>query len=114
MSESGSSPLEAAALLLLLIAPLTPALAIYDHLGNQLAAESVARHGLRAAVLAQEKGELPAALHSTLDPLAKGWGKKISSFSLSCLGPCEDGGILSLSVSIGRSTAIQSAGLEPK
>jgi len=114
LTDQGSSPLESAALLLILVLPVAPALGLYQHLGDLLAAESIARHGLRAAVLSHEKGEVPASLQEVLDPLAKGWGKSLSGFSLRCLGSCEDPGILSLTVLVGSATATQSAGLEPK
>ena len=114
MDDAGSSPLEAVALLLVLVFPLAPALALYQHLSDSLAAESIARHGLRSAVLSQEKGEIPRQLGAVIEPLAASWGKTLAGYELRCLRGCQDADILSLEVSIGSAKAIQSAGLEPK
>lgn len=113
MDDSGSSPLEAAALLLVLVAPLAPAMGLYQHLSDSLAAESIARHGLRSAVLSQEKGAIPSNLGQTIEPLATSWGKTISDFSLNCLNSCRTGDLISLRVQVGSAWAIQTAGLEP-
>ena len=113
MDDAASSPLEAVALLLVLVLPIAPALGLYRHLSDSLAAESIARHGLRSAVLSQEKGEVPRQLGAVIEPLAASWGKDISSFSVSCLDSCQAGDLLSLRVHVGAAWAIQTAGLEP-
>jgi hypothetical protein len=114
LDETGSSPLEAAALLLVLVMPIAPALALYQHLSDSLAAESIARHGLRSAVLSQEKGEVPRQLTAVMESLAAGWGKTLGGYELRCLRDCRESDILSLEISIGSARAIQSAGLEPR
>lgn len=113
MSDKGSSPVEAVALMLMLLLPIAPALGLYQHLSDSLAAESIARHGLRAALLAQDRGVVPAQVGSYLEPLAMNWGKSIEGYELSCGGQCGEGSLLSLRVQIGSAWAIQTAGLEP-
>ncbi|MDE0868138.1 MAG: hypothetical protein OSA22_03950 [Aquiluna sp.] len=114
MNENGSSPLEAVALLMLLVLPIAPSLGLYQHLSDSLAAESIARHGLRSAVLSKEKGEVPRQLSAVLESLAASWGKTLGGYELRCLSDCRDSDILSLEISIGSARAIQSAGLEPR
>ena len=113
LTDKGSSPIEAVALMTLLLLPIAPALSLYQHLSDSLAAESIARHALRAALLDQEKGVVPSEIGRYLEPVASSWGKKISSFEMSCGGQCEENSLLSLRVQIGSAWAIQTAGLEP-
>ena len=51
VSARGSAPIETVALITLLLLPIGPAVLLYEQLSNQLAAESIARHAVRAAVL---------------------------------------------------------------
>lgn len=113
MTDNGSSPIEAVALILLLLLPIAPALGLYQQLSDSLAAESIARHGLRAALLDQEKGVIPSDPGRYLEPLAESWGKSIVGFSLGCEGKCGGGSLISLRVQVGNAFAVQTAGLEP-
>lgn len=108
-ADSGSTPLElifAAALLLLPIAPMA---LLYQQLANELAAESIARHALRAAIL--RSPENPAAiLDAKLQELSANWGVLMTSSEFWCSSGCE---IASLRVQVGEANAIASMGLEP-
>ena len=112
-SDRGSSPLEVVAWSVLLLAPITPMLGIYQQLSDQLAAESIARHGLRAAVFGfQSGGDPKQALDAALLTLSQSWNKEVSSVNLQCTPNCTAGSMMHLEVRINRATAIQSAGLQ--
>lgn len=114
-SESrGSAPLEMVALVSLLLVPIGPMLLLFEQISDQLAAESIARHGLRYAFIISPLAANPSnLLESSLTQLATSWEKELESFSLQCLG-CEAGGLLELRVQVGNAVAIQSAGIEPE
>jgi hypothetical protein len=112
--SNGSTPIELVVWLALLIAPLGPMLSLYGHLSDQLAAESIARHALRGAVLTSTSHtELIAQLPVMLHPLASSWNREVRGFELSC-GSCARGEIITLRVFIGNATGVQSAALNPK
>ena len=112
--SSGSTPLELVVWLTLLLLPIGPMLAIYEQLSNQLAAESIARHGLRGTVLSvSDPSQLPSEVKRQLAPLEASWGKRISGYTLSC-GNCARGNIITLKVVIGNAEAVQSAALSPR
>lgn len=112
--SSGSTPLELVIWLTLLLLPLGPMLSLYGQLSDELAAESIARHALRAAVMdAGSQAEIDREVRRQLLPLAISWGKVITGYSLSC-GNCTRGSIVSLRVVVGNAEAIQSAALSPK
>ncbi|MCF8528684.1 MAG: hypothetical protein K9G13_02095 [Aquiluna sp.] len=112
-SDRGSSPLEIVAWSVLLLLPVTPMLEIYHQLSDQLAAESIARHGLRAAVFGFQSGVEPQeALDAALVPLAKSWNKALSAVNLQCTPTCTAGSLMHLEIRINSATAIQSAGLQ--
>ena len=111
-SESGSSPLEIVIFAVILLLPVMPMLNLYEQISNQLAAESIARHGLRAAVFGYQSGESQQlALDRSLGPLQESWGKRVVRQHLFCTPSCETGNLLHLEIEIGGARAIQSAGL---
>lgn len=102
------------ALVSLLLIPIGPILLLFEQISDQLAAESIARHGLRYAFIISPLATNPSNLmESSLRQLATSWEKELESFSLKCLG-CEDGGLVELRVQVGNAIAIQSAGIEPE
>lgn len=102
------------AMVSLLLIPIGPMLLLFEQISDQLAAESIARHGLRYAFIISPLATNPAnLLESSLQQLATSWGKELADFSLQCLG-CEAGGLLELRVRVGNAVAIQSAGIEPE
>lgn len=112
-SDKGSSPLEVVAWSVLLLLPVAPMLGIYQLLSDQLAAESIARHGLRAAVFGYQSGSDPQqALDAALVPLAQSWNKGVSSATLHCTPTCTAGSLMHLEIRINDAIAIQSAGLQ--
>lgn len=94
-------------LLTLLLLPMVPGIALYDQISNQLAAESIARHGVRAAMLQAERGQVAAA-STAVNLLAHSWQKRVSSFDLERTGQ-----FVTLQVQVGNATAIATLGLEP-
>ena len=115
LSDSeGSTPLELVIWLTLLLLPVLPMLALYGHLSNQLAAESIARHALRGTILSiTDPSQLPGEMKRQLAPLQANWGKQISSYTLSC-GNCARGNIITLKVLVGSAEAVQSAAMAPR
>jgi hypothetical protein len=95
-----------------LLAPIGPSLFLYQQVSDQLAAESIAVNGLRAALLQPEAG-WREELGRHLPLLAQSWGKTVGFADLSC-GECGPGDLVTLEVRVGNSVAIQSAGLEPE
>lgn len=111
-SSSGSAPLEMVTLITLLLLPIAPMLLVFDQVSDQIAAESIARHGLRYAFLSGELASDPSPrLAPALEELAASWGKELVGYQLRCLG-CEAGGLIELVVRVGSAQAIQSAGVE--
>jgi len=112
INAEGSSPIETVALLAILLIPVGPVTLLYSHLSDSLAAESIARHGLRGGILeADDLAEVSGTVANSVRQLAASWGKPVSH-RFSCT-PCEAGGIAVLEVSIGTAIAMQAAGLEP-
>lgn len=108
-SERGSTPLELVTLVTLLLLPLAPGVVLYEQLSNELAAESIARHGLRLAIL--EAPKTPQhALENALMTFSESWGKAITSHRYWCSQNCS---MANLEVQIGGATAIQTMGLTP-
>jgi hypothetical protein len=95
-----------------LLAPIGPSLFLYQQVSDQLAAESIAVQGLRAAML-QPQQHWQEGLGRNLPLLAKSWGKQIDFVSLNC-GACGPGDLVTLEVRVGNAIGIQSAGLEPE
>lgn len=110
--DAGSSPLETVALLAILLLPTAPALTLFAHLSDAMAAESIARHSLRAAILqADDLTEVQGFAAEAVQSLASSW-KKSAQHAFACQ-PCESGGLAVLEVRVGNALAVQVAGLEP-
>ena len=108
----GSAPLELAGLLGILLLPLTPMLILYSQIFDAIAAESIARHALRAAILTADGGKLDSAMSEAVQTLSSSWQKE-ALFQYDC-GSCRKGDLIRLEIQVGNSIAIQVAGLEPK
>lgn len=111
-SEAGSTIIETVMWSALLLAPIGPSLFLYQQVSDQLAAESIAMQGLRAAMLEPQQ-DWQRQLGRNLPLLAQSWGKQIDSVSLNC-GACGPGDLVTLEVRVGNALGIQSAGLEPE
>lgn len=111
-SSSGSAPLELASLVAVLLLPMGPMLSIFGEVFNSIAAESIARHALRAAILKSPLTSIDAAIASSVESLADSWQRE-ATFSFDC-GRCQKGDLIHLQVRVGNATALQVAGLEPK
>jgi hypothetical protein len=96
----------------LLLAPIGPSFFLYQQVSDQLAAESIAMQGLRAAMLQPEAG-WQEELGRHLPLLAQSWGKSLGLADLSC-GECGPGDLVTLEVRVGDAVAIQTAGIEPE
>lgn len=107
MSARGSAPIESVALITLLLLSIGPSVLLYELLSNQLAAESIARHGVRAAMLDAPIGGFldPGAL---LDVLARSWEKPLTGYEVTSRGE-----LITLEVRVRNATAIATLGREP-
>lgn len=87
----------------LLIVPMGFAVPIYQQLSDELAAESIARHALRLAML--ENPERPSSeFESAVELIASNWGLNEVDYSYWCSASCS---LVTLEVTIGSATAIQ-------
>ena len=111
-SEQGSTIIETVIWSALLLAPIAPSFFLYQQVSDQLAAESIAVNGLRAALL-QPETDWSLELGRNLPLLAKSWGKQIGLVELSC-GSCGPGDLVTLKIGIGNAIGLQSAGVEPE
>ena len=110
--DAGSSPIETVALLAVLLLPIAPVVTLFGELSDSMAAESIARHGLRAAVLgAEDPSQLPLLVATKVQELSTPW-QKSAEHRFSCQ-PCEAGGLATLEIAVGNALAVQVAGLEP-
>lgn len=106
-SDSGSSPLELVVLTALLVLPVGLATAVYQQLGDELAAESIARHALRYAML--ENPERPSqALAGAVEVFADDWLVEVDDYRYWCSLSCS---LVTLEITIGDAVAIQTMGL---
>jgi len=112
VSDRGSTPLEMAALLALLLLPIGPMIAVYSAVFDAIAAESIARHSLRLATLSSDEEGIGSRLQESVAVFSQSWLKQ-ASFEFEC-GDCQKGSLLFLKIKVGDATAIQIAGLEPK
>ncbi len=106
-SEAGSSPLELVAFTALLLLPLGFGIPVYGQVSNELAAESIARHALRLAMLenpTRPSEEFPKAV--TL--FASDWKVDDVGYRYWCSSGCS---LVTLEVSVGNARAIQTMGL---
>lgn len=106
-SSAGSAPIETVALLILLLLPIGPGVVLYDQISNQLAAESIARHGVRAAMLESQRGSFVSPAQA-LEVLALSWQKNLSGYRVSRTGE-----LVTLEVVIGNARALATLGIEP-
>ncbi len=111
-SSFGSAPLELASFGALLVLPIAPMLTLYGAIFDAIAAESIARHALRAAVLESAPSQLDQSITDAVAILSKNWQRTVS-FTVEC-GECKKGDLVLLRVEVGNSVAIQVAGSEPK
>ena len=109
--DEGTAPLETAALLALLLLPVTPMLQLFTIALDQISAESIARHALRYAILHSNEQSIHEVTEASVAMLASRWGTS-ASFHLNC-GNCNRGSLVALTVSVGSASATQVAGLEP-
>lgn len=106
-SDSGSSPLELVALTALLVMPIGLATTVYQQLGDELAAESIARHALRYAML--ENPERPSqTLAGAVEAFADDWLVEVDDYRYWCSLSCS---LVTLEITIGKAVAIQTMGL---
>ena len=108
-AEAGSTPLELVFTAALLLLPIAPMALLYQQLANELAAESIARHALRAAILGSP-GDPAEVLSAKLQELSASWGVHLTSTDYWCSSGCE---IANLEVQVGGAGAIASMGFEP-
>lgn len=118
-NDSGSAPLELVAWVVLLLLPLSPAIELQRSLANQLAAESIARHALRAAVLLEPAGEaMTQHFERNIERVALEIARtyQIDSqairLSVDC-SRCEVDQVARLEVSVAGQRALGVMGLEP-
>jgi hypothetical protein len=106
-SEAGSSPLELVTFTALLLLPLGLGLSVYTQVSHELAAESIARHALRLAML--ENPVRPSQEFSrTIELFAKNWEVEVTDYRYWCTLSCS---LVTLEVSVGNASAIQTMGL---
>ena len=107
-ADTGSTPLEIAATAVLLLLPVAPITQLYNQLSDELAAESIARHALRLAILHTPQNP-DAYLGAAISQLEVQWQKEVSAAQLSCSISCK---LLSLEVEVGSAIAIHTMGIE--
>jgi hypothetical protein len=107
VSDSGSAPIETVALLTLLLLPIGPGVLLYDQISNQLAAESIARHAIRAAVLDAPLGQVNDPGYA-VSALARSWQKNVTSYRV-----IESGDLVSLEIRVAGALALATIGREP-
>ncbi len=106
-SDQGSSPLELVAFTALLMLPIGLGTAVYAQVSNELAAESIARHALRLAML-QNPTRPSEQFQGAIELFANNWGVAVDGYSYWCSAGCS---LVTLEVSVGNATAIQTMGL---
>lgn len=106
-AEAGSSPLELVIFTALLLLPLGLGLNLYQQLSNELAAESIARHALRLAML-QDPLQPSQMLPSAIERISLDWNVAVLDYRYWCSKSCS---LVTLEVIIGGAKAIQTMGL---
>ena len=106
-SDSGSSPLELVAFTALLVLPIGLASGLYQQLSDELAAESIARHALRLAMLSspQRPSEI---LNYAVNRFAENWDVADINSRYWCSSGCS---LVTLEVQVGNASAIQTMGI---
>jgi hypothetical protein len=106
-SEAGSTPLELVVFTALLILPIGLSLGLYQQLSNELAAESIARHALRFAILSDP--ERPSSeFQEAVALFAQNWGVADVDYRYWCSSGCS---LVTLELSVGSAKAIQTMSL---
>lgn len=105
--DSGSSPLELVAFTTLLVLPIGLAIVLYQQLSNELAAESIARHALRLAMLSSPKRP-SEALDRAINQFAENWDADDVEYRYWCSSGCS---LVTLEVQVGQAFAIQTMGI---
>jgi hypothetical protein len=106
-SESGSSPLELVTLTALLVMPIGLALGLYQQLANELAAESIARHSLRLAMLSTPQ-KPSQSFEAAIGRFSRDWQMEDVDYRYWCSLGCS---LVTLEIQVGQATAIQTMGL---
>jgi hypothetical protein len=108
--ESGSSPLELVVFTALLMLPTGLAVGLYEQISNELAAESIARHALRLAMLTDP---LRPSSHfdSAVRLFAANWEAPGVNYRYWCSSGCS---LVTLEVKVGSASAIQTMSLPSK
>ena len=106
-ANNGSSPLELVALSALLVLPIGFAIPIFQQLSNQLAAESIARHALRLAIL-QNPERPSSSFPAAVELLADNWMLEAVGYDFWCSAGCS---LVTLEVFVGQASAIQTMGI---
>lgn len=106
-SESGSSPLELVVFTALLMIPIGLSLGLYQQLSNELAAESIARHALRLAMLT-DPVRPSSHFKGAVALFAENWGLTGVDYKYWCRAGCS---LVTLEVSVGSASAIQTMSL---
>ena len=105
--DSGSSPLELVAFTALLVLPIGLAIGLYQQLSNELAAESIARHAIRLAMLSSPKRP-SEALDRAINQFAENWDADDVEYRYWCSNGCS---LVTLEVQVGSASAIQTMGI---
>ena len=105
--DSGSSPLELVAFTALLVVPIGLAIVLYQQLSSELAAESIARHALRLAMLSSPQRP-SESLDYAVTPFAENWDVADVDYRYWCSNGCS---LVTLEVQVGQALAIQTMGL---
>ena len=105
--ESGSSPLELVVFTALLTLPIGLAIGLYQQLANELAAESIARHALRLAMLT-DPIRPSSHFEGAVELFAANWAVADLDYSYWCSSGCS---LVTLEVSVGTASAIQTMSL---
>lgn len=106
-SDSGSSPLELVTLTALLVMPIGLAIGMYQQLANELAAESIARHSLRLAMLSSPQ-KPSQSFESAIERFSEDWQVSGVDYRYWCSLGCS---LVTLEVEVGQATAKQTMGL---
>ena len=106
-SDSGSSPLELVAFTALLVLPIGLAIGLYQQLSDELAAESIARHALRLAMLSNPQRP-SESLDYAVNRFAENWDVADINFRYWCSSGCS---LVTLEVQVGNASAIQTMGI---
>ena len=107
-NSGGSAPIETVALVTLLLLPIGPGVILYEQISNQLAAESIARHGVRAAMLQSDLGSFGSPAQA-LEVLALSWQKPLTGYRVS-----RSGDLVTLEVVVANARAVATLGIEPQ